>query len=69
MDEVSHQMLAATARLAQGTGVVVSSGGQTSWTAHPDGRCWQDDAGGAGLGFIARELPSQLPLVLSEVEV
>lgn len=41
-EEVSQHMLAATTRLALGTGVVVSSGGKTSWTAHPDGRCWQD---------------------------
>lgn len=40
----------AALRLAARTGVCVSSGGQVTWTAHPDGRSWAGAVGGPGLG-------------------
>ena len=40
----------ATLRLAARTGACVSSGGSTTWTAHPDGRSWAGAVGGPGLG-------------------
>ncbi|WP_134773724.1 NAD(P)H-hydrate dehydratase [Ornithinimicrobium flavum] len=40
----------AALRLAARTGVCVSSGGSTTWTASPDGRSWQGSVGGPGLG-------------------
>lgn len=103
--------------LAARTRAVVALGGATSWTAAPDGRLWQDESGGAGLGvsgagdvragivggllargaepaqaavwaahlhgragerlaasvgrlgFLARELPAEVPRVLSEVDL
>lgn len=41
----------AALRLAARTGVVVTSGGAQTWTAHPDGRSWQGAVGGPGLGI------------------
>jgi ADP-dependent NAD(P)H-hydrate dehydratase len=40
----------AALRLAEGTGAVVSVGGEVSWVATPDGRLFRDDGGGPGLG-------------------
>jgi hydroxyethylthiazole kinase-like uncharacterized protein yjeF len=96
---------------------VVGLGGATSWVAAPDGRLWQDESGGAGLGvsgsgdvragivagllargadpvqaavwashlhgragerlaaavgrlgFLAREIPAQIPQVIAEIEL
>jgi len=116
VDEVDDAP-AAAAEMARRARAVVALGGETSWVADPDGRLWQDESGGAGLGvsgsgdvragvvagllargaepaqaavwaahlhgragerlaaavgrlgFLARELPAQLPRVLSEVDL
>jgi ADP-dependent NAD(P)H-hydrate dehydratase len=114
--EVDEQPGACARRLAEAANAVVALGGTTKWVATPDGRLWQDGAGGAGLaasgtgdvragivaglvargadpaqaavwgsyllgragdrlagsvgrvGFLARELPPEVPRVLDEVE-
>lgn len=48
--ERGQETRAAAVRLAALSGVVVSSGGATTWTASSDGRLWRDDGGGPGLG-------------------
>lgn len=37
-------------KLAKSTGVVVTSGGATTWIATPDGDLWRGEGGGPGLG-------------------
>ncbi|RJK96300.1 NAD(P)H-hydrate dehydratase [Vallicoccus soli] len=49
-DEVGEDPLGAALELARRSGAVVATGGGTSYTARPDGACWQDDTGGGGLG-------------------
>jgi ADP-dependent NAD(P)H-hydrate dehydratase len=114
--EVDDQPAACSGRLAGAANAVVALGGTTKWVAAPDGRLWQDGAGGSGLavsgtgdvragivagllargaspaqaavwgsyllgragdrlagsvgrvGFLARELPPEVPRVLDEVE-
>jgi ADP-dependent NAD(P)H-hydrate dehydratase len=116
-DEIEADPAGAALRLAEQAQAVVGLGGATSWIAHPDGRLWQDESGGAGLGvsgsgdvragivagllargaepaqaavwaahlhgragerlaaqvgrlgFLARELPPQIPRVLAEVDL
>jgi hydroxyethylthiazole kinase-like uncharacterized protein yjeF len=106
----------AARELAEAAGAVVGLGGATSWVVAPDGRCWRDESGGAGLGvsgsgdvragivaglmargaepeqaavwaaylhgragerlaasvgrlgFLARELPPEVPRVIAEIE-
>ncbi|MGH8889827.1 MAG: NAD(P)H-hydrate dehydratase [Acidothermaceae bacterium] len=48
--DVESDVVAATCELARRTGSVVHGGGELSVTAAPDGRCWLDDHGAAGLG-------------------
>lgn len=115
--EVERDVGAATVELARRSRCAVAAGGGESWIAAPDGRCWRDQSGGAGLGvsgsgdvlagtvtglcargadpvqaavwavhlhgragdrlassvgrlgFLARELPGQVPAVLAEIEV
>jgi hydroxyethylthiazole kinase-like uncharacterized protein yjeF len=103
--------------LAERAHATVGLGGATSWVVAPDGRAWQDESGGAGLGvsgsgdvragivagllargadieqaavwaaylhgragerlaaavgrlgFLARELPLQIPQVVAEIEL
>lgn len=47
--EVDEQPAACAGRLAEAANAVVALGGTTKWVAAPDGRLWQDGAGGAGL--------------------
>jgi hydroxyethylthiazole kinase-like uncharacterized protein yjeF len=116
-DEVDEDPAGATLELARRTLVTVTSGGEESWTATPDGSLWRDQAGGVGLGvsgsgdvfagivcgltargatppqaavwaahlhgragdrlasavgrvgFLARELPPEVPRVLAEIEI
>jgi ADP-dependent NAD(P)H-hydrate dehydratase len=116
-DELEEDQPGAARRLAEQTHATVGLGGATSWIAAPDGRLWQDESGGAGLGvsgsgdaragvvagllargaapeqaavwasylhgragerlaatvgrlgFLARELPPQIPRVLAEVDL
>ncbi|HEV7755914.1 MAG TPA: NAD(P)H-hydrate dehydratase [Mycobacteriales bacterium] len=116
-DEVDEDPAGATLELARRTLVTVTSGGEESWTATPDGGLWRDQTGGVGLGvsgsgdvfagivcgltargatpaqaavwaahlhgragdrlasavgrvgFLARELPPEVPRVLAEIEV
>ncbi len=117
LDEVEADPAGAAMRLAEQTGAAVGLGGATSWVAAPDGRLWEDETGGAGLGvsgsgdiragivagllargaepaqaavwaayvhgragerlaarvgrlgFLARELPPEVPRVLAEVDL
>jgi len=48
--DVESDVVAATCELARRTNAVVHGGGELSVTAAPDGRCWLDDHGAAGLG-------------------
>ncbi len=116
-DEVDADPAGAALRLAGQTGAAVGLGGATSWIAAADGRLWEDQSGGAGLGvsgsgdvragvvagllargaqpeqaavwaaylhgragerlaaqvgrlgFLARELPPEIPRVLAEVDL
>ena len=116
-DELGDDPAGAARRLADRTHATVGLGGATSWVAAPDGRLWQDESGGAGLGvsgsgdvragvvagllargaepeqaavwasylhgragerlaatvgrlgFLARELPAEIPRVLAEVDL
>ncbi|MGY1750515.1 NAD(P)H-hydrate dehydratase [Modestobacter sp. SYSU DS0511] len=116
-DEVDDDPAGAARRLADEAQAVVGLGGATSWVVAPDGRSWQDESGGAGLGvsgsgdvragivagllargaepaqaavwaahlhgrsgerlaarvgrlgFLARELPPEVPRVLAEVDL
>ncbi|HHU38251.1 MAG TPA: NAD(P)H-hydrate dehydratase [Propionibacterium sp.] len=49
-DAVEAAQHEAVARLAKATGVVVTSGGATTWIATPDGDLWRGEGGGPGLG-------------------
>jgi ADP-dependent NAD(P)H-hydrate dehydratase len=117
LDEVEEDPAGATLELARRTLVTVTSGGEESWTATPDGGLWRDQTGGVGLGvsgsgdvfagivcgltargatpaqaavwaahlhgragdrlasavgrvgFLARELPPEVPRVLAEIEL
>jgi hydroxyethylthiazole kinase-like uncharacterized protein yjeF len=116
-EEVGRDVAGAAVELARRSRCAVAAGGGESWIAAPDGRCWRDPSGGAGLGvsgsgdvlagivtglcargadpvqaavwachlhgragdrlassvgrlgFLARELPAQVPPVLAEIEV
>jgi ADP-dependent NAD(P)H-hydrate dehydratase len=116
-DEVDEDPAGATLELARRTQVTVTSGGEETWTATPEGGLWHDQTGGVGLGvsgsgdvfagivcgltargatpaqaavwaahihgragdrlasavgrvgFLARELPPEVPRVLAEIEV
>jgi ADP-dependent NAD(P)H-hydrate dehydratase len=116
-DEIEADPSGAALRLAEQAQAVVGLGGATSWIATPDGRLWEDQSGGAGLGvsgsgdvragvvagllargaepaqaavwaahlhgragerlaarvgrlgFLARELPPEVPRVLAEVDL
>jgi ADP-dependent NAD(P)H-hydrate dehydratase len=116
-DEVDDDPPGAARRLAEQAHATVGLGGATSWVAAADGRLWEDESGGAGLGvsgsgdvragvvagllargaepdqaavwasylhgragerlaatvgrlgFLARELPAQIPRVLAEVDL
>jgi ADP-dependent NAD(P)H-hydrate dehydratase len=115
--ELDDDPAGAARRLAELTHATVGLGGATSWVAAPDGRLWQDQNGGAGLGvsgsgdvragvvagllargaepeqaavwashlhgragerlaarvgrlgFLARELPPEIPRVIAEVDL
>src|SRR3954463_7214539 len=49
-DELDADPAGAARRLAEDAKATVGLGGATSWVAAPDGRLWQDQSGGAGLG-------------------
>ena len=49
-DAVAADQARATLRLARSTGVVVTSGGTTTWVATPEGDLWRGEGGGPGLG-------------------
>jgi ADP-dependent NAD(P)H-hydrate dehydratase len=116
-EEVDSDEPAAARRLAEQAHATVGLGGATSWVATPDGRLWEDESGGAGLGvsgsgdaragvvagllargadpaqaavwasylhgragerlaatvgrlgFLARELPPEIPRVIAEVDL
>ncbi|MBB3677609.1 NAD(P)H-hydrate dehydratase [Modestobacter versicolor] len=116
-DELEDDPAGSALRLAEQAHATVGLGGATSWVAAPDGRLWEDESGGAGLGvsgsgdvragitagllargaepeqaavwasylhgragerlaatvgrlgFLARELPPQVPRVLAEVDL
>ncbi|MCW2677165.1 MAG: hypothetical protein JWR70_2205 [Modestobacter sp.] len=116
-DEIDADPAGAALRLAEQARATVGLGGATSWIAGPDGRLWEDQSGGAGLGvsgsgdvragvvagllargaepaqaavwaahlhgragerlaarvgrlgFLARELPPEIPRVLAEVDL
>src|SRR3954447_13015577 len=116
-DEVEDDPAGAARRLAEQTHATVGLGGATSSVAAPDGRLWEDESGGAGLGvsgsgdvragvvagllargaepeqaavwasylhgragerlaatvgrlgFLARELPPEIPRVIAEVDL
>ena len=116
-DELDEDPAGAARRLAELAHAVVGLGGATSWVADPEGRLWQDESGGAGLGvsgsgdvragmtagllargaepaqaavwasylhgragerlaasvgrlgFLARELPPQIPQVIAEISL
>jgi hydroxyethylthiazole kinase-like uncharacterized protein yjeF len=115
--ELEADPAGAAGRLAADARATVGLGGATSWVAAPDGRLWQDQSGGAGLGvsgsgdvragvvagllargaepeqaavwashlhgragerlaarvgrlgFLARELPPEIPRVIAEVDL
>jgi hydroxyethylthiazole kinase-like uncharacterized protein yjeF len=117
LEAVEEDPAGAALRLADETQAVVGLGGATSWVAAADGRLWEDQSGGAGLGvsgsgdvragvvagllargagpeqaavwaahlhgragerlaaqvgrlgFLARELPPEVPRVLAEVDL
>jgi ADP-dependent NAD(P)H-hydrate dehydratase len=116
-EELERDPAGAARRLAEDAKATVGLGGATSWVAAPDGRLWQDQSGGAGLGvsgsgdvragvtagllargadpeqaavwashlhgragerlaarvgrlgFLARELPPEIPRVIAEVDL
>jgi ADP-dependent NAD(P)H-hydrate dehydratase len=116
-EELEADQAGAALRLAELSRATVGLGGATSWVAAPDGRLWQDQSGGAGLGvsgsgdvragvvagllargadpeqaavwashlhgragerlaatvgrlgFLARELPPEIPRVIAEVDL
>ena len=116
-DEIDADPAGAALQLAEQANAAVGLGGATSWIAGADGRLWQDQSGGAGLGvsgsgdvragvvagllargaepeqaavwaaylhgragerlaaqvgrlgFLARELPPEIPRVLAEVDL
>jgi ADP-dependent NAD(P)H-hydrate dehydratase len=116
-DELEDDPAAAARRLAEQAQATVGLGGAKSWVAGTDGRLWEDESGGAGLGvsgsgdvragvvagllargaepeqaavwasylhgragerlaatvgrlgFLARELPPEIPRVLAEVDL
>jgi ADP-dependent NAD(P)H-hydrate dehydratase len=116
-DELEDDPAGAARRLAEQTHATVGLGGATCWVAGSDGRLWEDESGGAGLGvsgsgdvragvvagllargaepdqaavwasylhgragerlaatvgrlgFLARELPPEIPRVLAEVDL
>ncbi|WP_222194638.1 NAD(P)H-hydrate dehydratase [Modestobacter italicus] len=116
-DEVDDDPAGAAQRLAEQAQATVGLGGVTSWVAGSDGRLWEDESGGAGLGvsgsgdvragvvagllargaapeqaavwaahlhgragerlaarvgrlgFLARELPPEIPRVIAEVDL
>lgn len=47
---IADDLAGAAADLAERARAVVGVGGATSWIAAPDGRVWQDETGGSGLG-------------------
>ena len=49
-DAVEADPADAVLRLARATGVVVTSGGTTTWIATPEGDLWRGEGGGPGLG-------------------
>jgi len=49
-DEVDDDPSGAARELAERANAAVGLGGATSWVAAPDGRLWEDQSGGAGLG-------------------
>ena len=116
-EELEDDQAGGALRLAELARAAVGLGGATSWVADRDGRLWQDESGGAGLGvsgsgdvrggvvagllargaepaqaavwasylhgraggrlaatvgrlgFLARELPPEIPRVLAEVDL
>jgi ADP-dependent NAD(P)H-hydrate dehydratase len=116
-EELDADPSGATRRLAEAAQAAVGLGGATSWVATPDGRLWEDQSGGAGLGvsgsgdvragvtagllargaepaqaavwasylhgragerlaaevgrlgFLARELPPEIPRVIAEIDL
>lgn len=116
-EELEADPAGSARRLAEQARATVGLGGATSWVAAPDGRLWEDESGGAGLGvsgsgdvragvtaglvargaepeqaavwasylhgragerlaatvgrlgFLARELPPEIPRVLAEVDL
>jgi ADP-dependent NAD(P)H-hydrate dehydratase len=116
-EDIADDPAGAAVELAAKAHAVVGLGGATSWVAAPDGRLWQDESGGAGLGvsgsgdvragivagllargaapeqaatwaahlhgragerlaaqvgrlgFLARELPPEVPRVIAEVDL
>ena len=116
-EELEDDPSGAARQLAELSRATVGLGGATSWVAAPDGRLWQDESGGAGLGvsgsgdaragvvagllargaepeqaavwasylhgragerlaatvgrlgFLARELPPEIPRVIAEVDL
>jgi ADP-dependent NAD(P)H-hydrate dehydratase len=116
-EELAAAPAGAARRLAEQAHATVGLGGATSWVAAPDGRLWEDESGGAGLGvsgsgdvragvvagllargaepeqaavwasylhgragerlaatvgrlgFLARELPPEIPRVIAEVDL
>ena len=49
-EEIDADPSGAARRLAESAHAAVGLGGATSWVAAPDGRLWEDQSGGAGLG-------------------
>jgi ADP-dependent NAD(P)H-hydrate dehydratase len=116
-EELEDDQPGGALRLAEQAHATVGLGGATSWVAAPDGRLWEDQSGGAGLGvsgsgdtragvvagllargaepeqaavwasylhgragerlaatvgrlgFLAREIPSEIPRVIAEVDL
>jgi ADP-dependent NAD(P)H-hydrate dehydratase len=116
-EELEDDQSGGALRLAEQAHATVGLGGATSWVAAPDGRLWEDQSGGAGLGvsgsgdtragvvagllargaepeqaavwasylhgragerlaatvgrlgFLAREIPSEIPRVIAEVDL